>query len=104
MSSVDKQVRQRRLTFDVPRANVPKRTNVTAEHSSPTVRDIANLAQVSTATVSRVLNGKSNVSLQRRQSVKRAIEQAGYTPNLAATRLADLSAVKRRNGKKYDGR
>ncbi len=64
--------------------------------SAPTVRDIANLARVSTATVSRVLNGRSDVSPQRRLSVKEAIQQTGFTPNEAATRMAGLSALKRR--------
>jgi DNA-binding LacI/PurR family transcriptional regulator len=49
-----------------------------------------------------VLNGKSNVSPQKRQSVKLAIQQTGYTPNEAATQMADLSAVKRRSKQRYD--
>ena len=65
-------------------------------HSAPTVRDIARLALVSTATVSRVLNGRSNVSPQRQRSVKEAIQRTGFTPNAAAARLAGLSALKRR--------
>ncbi len=67
------------------------------KHMAPTVRDIAALARVSIATVSRVLNGKANVSQQTRQSVESAMQQAGFTPNVAAIRMADLSAVKRRS-------
>jgi DNA-binding LacI/PurR family transcriptional regulator len=68
-----------------------------AEDMAPTVRDIATLARVSIATVSRVLNGKANVSPQTRQSVESAMRQTGYTPNVAAIRMAGLSAVKRRS-------
>ena len=65
-------------------------------HPAPTVRDIARLARVSTATVSRVLNGGSNVSLQRERSVKDAIKRTGFKPNAAAARMAGLAALKRR--------
>jgi DNA-binding LacI/PurR family transcriptional regulator len=67
------------------------------KHMVPTVRDIAALAHVSIATVSRVLNGKANVSPETRQSVESTIQQAGFAPNVAAIRMADLSAVKRRS-------
>jgi len=40
--------------------------------------DLAQLAGVSTATVSRVLNGKANVSRETRQSVLSALDQLGY--------------------------
>jgi DNA-binding LacI/PurR family transcriptional regulator len=66
-------------------------------HSAPTVRDIASLARVSTATVSRVLNGRSDVTPEKRRSVKEAIQQTGFKPNEAATRMAGLSALKRRS-------
>jgi len=66
------------------------------------VRDIASLARVSTATVSRVLNGRSDVSPQKRRSVKEAIQQTGFTPNEAATQMAGLSALKRRGKQGHD--
>lgn len=67
------------------------------EDSPLTVRDIARLARVSIATVSRVVNGGSNVTPERRRSVEEAIRQTGFTPNAAAVRMAGLSALKRRD-------
>jgi LacI family transcriptional regulator len=44
-------------------------------------------------TVSRVLNGGSNVSPDRRAAVERAIAQLHYSPNIAARRLAGGRSV-----------
>lgn len=49
---------------------------------------VAARAAVSTATVSRVLNGAPNVSSGVRQRVERAFEELGYVPNGAARALA----------------
>ncbi|NBH03743.1 LacI family DNA-binding transcriptional regulator, partial [Amycolatopsis sp. SID8362] len=46
-----------------------------------TISDVAALAGVSTATVSRALNGKSTVDPMLAERVARAVEQLGYTPN-----------------------
>lgn len=46
-----------------------------------TVRDVANEAQVSTATVSRVLNGRSDVDEEMARRVGIAVEKLGYRPN-----------------------
>lgn len=46
-----------------------------------TVRDIADLAGVSAATVSRVLNGRSDVSEQTRLLVTRVMREHGYRTN-----------------------
>jgi LacI family transcriptional regulator len=43
-----------------------------------TIRQIAELAGVSIATVSRVLNGHPDVSVQTREAVKRVIAERGY--------------------------
>ena len=43
-----------------------------------TIADVANEAKVSTATVSRVLNGKYYVTEEKRQRVLAAIEKVGY--------------------------
>lgn len=46
-----------------------------------TIKDVAKAANVSVATVSRVLNKKTNVSDEAVQAVNRAVEQLGYSPN-----------------------
>ena len=53
----------------------------------PSVADVARLAGVSTQTVSRVTSGASNVRPGTRDKVLRAMEQLGYSPNLAAQAL-----------------
>src|SRR5580658_1199771 len=45
-----------------------------------TIRQVAELAGVSIATVSRVLNGHSDVSSQTREAVQRVIREHGYQP------------------------
>ena len=52
-----------------------------------TIYDISEKAGVSIATVSRVLNGSSNVSEATKQKVLAVIEQYGYTPNAFARGL-----------------
>ena len=52
-----------------------------------TIYDISKKAGVSIATVSRVLNGSSNVSEKTKQKVLNVIEQCGYTPNAFARGL-----------------
>jgi hypothetical protein len=55
---------------------------------SSTVKDVARLAGVSTATVSRVLNVPGNVSCETRTRVLSAISRLRYCPNVHATELA----------------
>lgn len=45
---------------------------------SPTIRDVARLAEVSVATVSAVMNGTANVSAKRAASVLKAMEALDY--------------------------
>jgi LacI family transcriptional regulator len=52
-----------------------------------TVKDVASLAGVSTATVSRVLNGHPRVAEATRLRVARAMEQLRYHPNRVARSL-----------------
>jgi len=52
-----------------------------------TIDDIARAANVSTATVSRVINDNYPVSASARARVKSAIEQLGYRPNIFARGL-----------------
>ncbi|MBO9568997.1 MAG: LacI family DNA-binding transcriptional regulator, partial [Cellulomonas iranensis] len=51
------------------------------------MQDVAQLADVSVQTVSRVLNDKPNVSEQTRERVQRAIQELDYHRNTAAVAL-----------------
>lgn len=53
-----------------------------------TIRDVAKLANVSVATVSRVLNHSLSVSENTRLAVEQAIAQLAYQPNANAQALA----------------
>jgi len=55
----------------------------------PTVREIAEIAQVSIATVSRVSRGTGQVRPELRQRVLRVIEEQGYRPNQLGRALAE---------------
>ncbi len=53
-----------------------------------TIRDVAKLAGVSVATVSRVMNQKGYVNSETEQKVKRAMKQLQFEPNQVARGLA----------------
>src|SRR5438045_7423576 len=53
-----------------------------------TIRQIADLAGVSIATVSRVLNGRNDVAPETREAVTRVIRENGYTANRSARGLS----------------
>lgn len=55
--------------------------------NEPTIRDVANLAGVSVATASRVLNGSSATSAASRESVAKAAQSLKYSPNGPARAL-----------------
>jgi len=52
-----------------------------------TLKDVAERAEVSTATVSRVINGNSYVSPELKEVVERAISELGYVQNAVAKSL-----------------
>ena len=52
-----------------------------------TIREVAKLAGVSPATVSRVMNGTANVDDEKRNRVLSAIEKTGFQPNQLARAL-----------------
>ena len=54
---------------------------------APSIRDVAEAAGVSTATVSRTLSSPDKVSAPARDAVLRAIEATGYRVNIAARNL-----------------
>lgn len=56
------------------------------------IRDVAKLANVSPATVSRVINGTANVDAEKTERVLRAISETGFVPNEAARTLFKKSA------------
>jgi beta-glucosidase len=60
----------------------------------PTIRDIAQLAGVSIATVSRVLHQKPDVDPLTRERVLRLIQEQGFIPDLFAARLASRSSTR----------
>ncbi|MGE5591190.1 MAG: LacI family DNA-binding transcriptional regulator [Bacillota bacterium] len=53
----------------------------------PTIADVARLAGVSTATVSRVINSQSIVAPATRERVLTAVRELGYQPNALAASL-----------------
>ncbi|TRO95564.1 LacI family transcriptional regulator [Glycocaulis profundi] len=53
-----------------------------------TIDDVAKAAGVSPMTVSRVMNGFSGVKDTTREAVMKAVEELGYSPNIAARSLA----------------
>lgn len=53
----------------------------------PTIRDVAEQAGVSIATVSRVLNDRADVSVETRQRVREVARSVGYTADPAARGL-----------------
>ncbi|MNZ31367.1 Catabolite control protein A [compost metagenome] len=54
---------------------------------NPTIKDVANKANVSIATVSRVLNNLSGYSDKTKRKVLKTIEEMGYQPNAIARGL-----------------
>ena len=68
------------------------------KHSKPTLQDVAKLAGVSTATVSRCLNKPEKVVKDTRNKVDAAVEALDYTPNfggrlLASNRSRNIGAI-----------
>lgn len=56
------------------------------------IRDVAKLAGVSAATVSRVMNGTANVNEEKKQRVLQVVKETGFQPNEAARILYKKSA------------
>ena len=59
-----------------------------AQAAPMTIRQIAELAGVSIATVSRVMNGRNDVSPETRELVRRVIREHGYSANRSARGLS----------------
>ncbi|MFL5929419.1 MAG: LacI family DNA-binding transcriptional regulator [Gaiellaceae bacterium] len=58
----------------------------------PTIYDVARLASVSTATVSRALNGTGQIAPATQRAIEAAVDQLGYHPNTAARSLVTRSS------------
>ena len=58
----------------------------------PTIDDVSRLANVSRATVSRVLTGTRGVREESREAVLRAVEELNYRPSFAAQNLASQTS------------
>ncbi len=56
---------------------------------NPTIKDVAKKADVSVATVSRILNNLTGYSDKTRQKVMQAIRELGYQPNAIARGLVN---------------
>lgn len=72
-----------RLRFAVVR----KEIETLPGNPTPTVKEVASLARVSTATVSRVLSGSGGVRKELARRVQHAAHKLGYQPNPAARNL-----------------
>ena len=59
-----------------------------SQKASPTLEDVAKVAQVSTATISRSINEPDKVARETRERIEQAIEVLGYTPNFGGRVLA----------------
>lgn len=66
----------------------PSDPSLRRETHVPTLADVAALAKVSTATVSRCLNEPERVGEATRKRVLEAVETLGYAPNFSARALA----------------
>ena len=76
-------------TSSIGRVKTSRRTG-----GAPTISDVARLAGVSPMTVSRVINGTSNVRAATRDAVTHAIATLNYAPNPAARSLAGAGQVR----------
>ncbi|QNN82577.1 LacI family DNA-binding transcriptional regulator [Brachybacterium sp. Z12] len=60
----------------------------------PNIRQVAEIAGVSHMTVSRVLNGHTNIKESTREKVLVAVDELGYRPNIAARALATQKTLR----------
>ncbi|MGC3940989.1 LacI family DNA-binding transcriptional regulator [Roseobacter sp. EG26] len=59
-----------------------------AKNTAPTLEDVARMAGVSTASISRALNDPDKVAKPTREKIEQAIEALGYTSNFGGRALA----------------
>ena len=63
------------------------------------IQDIARLANVSVATVSRVINNNNNVKEETKERINQIIKENNYYPNIIARNLS-----KNENNRSYSSR
>jgi len=73
--------------FPQPISTKMTRRPSTKPSPTPTIRDVARVAKVSVATVSRALASPDTVRAATREMVENAIRKTGYRPNALASRL-----------------
>ncbi len=61
---------------------------MTTSKSSSTIRDVARLAGVSVATISRYLNHTAPLAADTEERVQRAMDELNFTPHSVARNLA----------------
>jgi LacI family transcriptional regulator len=74
--------------------NRKPRARSARQSGAPTISDVAELAGVSTMTVSRVINGERSVRDTTREAVLDAITRLNYAPNRAARSLAGAAQLR----------
>ena len=74
-----------------PSATLAGVSTQSSRRRRPTIYDVARLAGVSTATVSRAVNGTGQVAERKRRAIDAAVEQLGYRPNTIARSLVTRS-------------
>jgi len=67
---------------------VSKQSIKTSGNREATIKDVARVAGVSAMTVSRVINGKTNVKAITRDKIQKAITKVNYRPNVGARLLS----------------
>ena len=84
--------RRSRKMASAPSADYTKSKNEAAPlgQLAPSVKDVARVAGVSTATVSRVVNCTTSVSSKTKVKVLKAISDLGYHPNLRSPDIASF--------------
>lgn len=74
--------------------NGPQKSSGRKRPGAVTIHDVALLAGVSPMTVSRVINGETNVRAAKRAAVLTAIDDLNYAPNPAARSLAGADGAR----------
>lgn len=72
----------------------PRRRTSRRSRANVTIADVAERAEVSLMTVSRVMNDKGNVKEETRARVQKAIDELNYSPSAAARNLAAAAEIR----------